>query len=164
MLVGRSLVCCPHIVVDSAVLVQGEGRFKWELRRDSSASAQRLSHACCEGFAAVDCCSFFFNFLLPFSSPCRLYIEKLSVPQEKRITLVEYLQQLSRHRNFLWFVCMNLIQVGAAVTCWDSEDEHWLWLLGDSNAQLPRKGRGVSDVCLISEPPTLACRDPSASC
>uniref|UniRef100_A0A8C9F0N2 Major facilitator superfamily domain containing 13A n=1 Tax=Pavo cristatus TaxID=9049 RepID=A0A8C9F0N2_PAVCR len=40
-----------------------------------------------------------------------LYIEKLSVPQEKRITLAEYLQQLSRHRNFLWFVCMNLIQV-----------------------------------------------------
>nr|XP_009939902.1 PREDICTED: transmembrane protein 180 isoform X2 [Opisthocomus hoazin] len=31
--------------------------------------------------------------------------------QEKRITLAEYLQQLSRHRNFLWFVCMNLIQV-----------------------------------------------------
>ncbi|NXO67299.1 MF13A protein, partial [Phainopepla nitens] len=40
-----------------------------------------------------------------------LYIEKLSVPQEKRITLAEYLQQLSRHRNFLWFVCMNLVQV-----------------------------------------------------
>uniref|UniRef100_A0A8U7ML06 Major facilitator superfamily domain containing 13A n=1 Tax=Corvus moneduloides TaxID=1196302 RepID=A0A8U7ML06_CORMO len=40
-----------------------------------------------------------------------LYIEKHSVPQEKRITLAEYLQQLSRHRNFLWFVCMNLIQV-----------------------------------------------------
>ncbi|XP_077640800.1 transmembrane protein 180 isoform X3 [Lonchura striata] len=39
-----------------------------------------------------------------------LYIEKLSVPQEKRITLAEYLQQLSRHRNFLWFVCMNLVQ------------------------------------------------------
>ncbi|XP_061857311.1 transmembrane protein 180 isoform X1 [Colius striatus] len=40
-----------------------------------------------------------------------LYIEKLSVPQEKRITLAEYLQQLCRHHNFLWFVCMNLIQV-----------------------------------------------------
>ncbi|XP_030309547.1 transmembrane protein 180 isoform X3 [Calypte anna] len=40
-----------------------------------------------------------------------LYIEKLSTPQEKRITLAEYLQQLSRHRNFLWFVCMNLVQV-----------------------------------------------------
>ncbi|XP_063019383.1 transmembrane protein 180 isoform X2 [Melospiza melodia melodia] len=39
-----------------------------------------------------------------------LYIEKLSVPQEKRITLAEYLQQLSRHRNFLWFVCVNLVQ------------------------------------------------------
>uniref|UniRef100_A0A8B9BRG1 Major facilitator superfamily domain containing 13A n=1 Tax=Anser brachyrhynchus TaxID=132585 RepID=A0A8B9BRG1_9AVES len=41
----------------------------------------------------------------------QLYIEKLSVPQEKRITLAEYLQQLTRHRNFLWFVCMNLVQV-----------------------------------------------------
>ncbi|KAM9188790.1 transmembrane protein 180 isoform 2-T2 [Mergus octosetaceus] len=41
----------------------------------------------------------------------QLYIEKLSVPQEKRITLAEYLQQLKRHRNFLWFVCMNLVQV-----------------------------------------------------
>uniref|UniRef100_A0A803Y2H9 Major facilitator superfamily domain containing 13A n=1 Tax=Meleagris gallopavo TaxID=9103 RepID=A0A803Y2H9_MELGA len=40
-----------------------------------------------------------------------LYVEKPSVPQEKKITLAEYLQQLSRHRNFLWFVCMNLIQV-----------------------------------------------------
>ncbi|KGL74348.1 Transmembrane protein 180, partial [Tinamus guttatus] len=40
-----------------------------------------------------------------------LYIEKHSVPQEQRITLAEYLQQLSRHRNFLWFVCMNLVQV-----------------------------------------------------
>lgn len=62
------------------------------------------------------------------SSPFRLYIEKLSVPQEKRITLAEYLQQLSRHRNFLWFVCMNLIQVGTAATRCDSEDERWLWL------------------------------------
>ncbi|XP_060097753.1 transmembrane protein 180 [Heteronotia binoei] len=40
-----------------------------------------------------------------------LYIDKPSVQQEKRITLAEYLKQLSRHRNFLWFVSMNLIQV-----------------------------------------------------
>lgn len=52
-------------------------------------------------------------FVCPSSSPFRLYIEKHSVPQEKRITLAEYLQQLKRHRNFLWFVCMNLVQVGA---------------------------------------------------
>ncbi|XP_010084803.1 PREDICTED: transmembrane protein 180 isoform X1 [Pterocles gutturalis] len=45
------------------------------------------------------------------SSPFSLYIEKLSIPEEKKITLGEYLQQLSRHRNFLWFVCMNLVQV-----------------------------------------------------
>ncbi|XP_068954942.1 transmembrane protein 180 isoform X2 [Petaurus breviceps papuanus] len=31
--------------------------------------------------------------------------------EEKRVTLGEYLQQLARHRNFLWFVGMNLVQV-----------------------------------------------------
>ncbi|XP_039337213.1 transmembrane protein 180 isoform X1 [Mauremys reevesii] len=40
-----------------------------------------------------------------------LYIEQPSAPLEKRITLGEYLKQLSRHHNFLWFVCMNLVQV-----------------------------------------------------
>uniref|UniRef100_A0ACB8F9T8 Transmembrane protein 180 n=1 Tax=Sphaerodactylus townsendi TaxID=933632 RepID=A0ACB8F9T8_9SAUR len=40
-----------------------------------------------------------------------LYIDTPSVQPEKRITLAEYLKQLSRHRNFLWFVSMNLIQV-----------------------------------------------------
>ncbi|XP_018408906.1 PREDICTED: transmembrane protein 180 [Nanorana parkeri] len=40
-----------------------------------------------------------------------LYVEKSSVSPEKNITLLEYLRQLSRQRNFLWFVCMNLVQV-----------------------------------------------------
>ncbi|KAM5142183.1 transmembrane protein 180 isoform 1-T5 [Mantella aurantiaca] len=40
-----------------------------------------------------------------------LYVEESSVSPEKKITLLEYLRQLSRHRNFLWFVCMNLVQV-----------------------------------------------------
>nr|XP_033799700.1 transmembrane protein 180 [Geotrypetes seraphini] len=40
-----------------------------------------------------------------------LYIDQGSNPEDKRITLAEYLKQLSRHRNFLWFVCMNLVQV-----------------------------------------------------
>ncbi|MEE6485980.1 hypothetical protein FKM82_014472 [Ascaphus truei] len=40
-----------------------------------------------------------------------LYVNQPSVPPEKRITLTEYLKQLSRHRNFLWFVSMNLVQV-----------------------------------------------------
>lgn len=61
----------------------------------------------CEGVTVV------LYFVCSSSSPFRLYIEKHSVPQEKRITLAEYLQQLKRHRNFLWFVCMNLVQVGA---------------------------------------------------
>lgn len=89
----------------------------------------------------------------------RLYIEKFSIPQEKRITLAEYLQQLSRHRNFLWFVCMNLIQVGTEVTRYDSEDEHWLWLfeMRDSAVyEFPRKGRDVSSTHLLSEPPVNA--------
>ncbi|XP_072280587.1 transmembrane protein 180 [Pyxicephalus adspersus] len=40
-----------------------------------------------------------------------LLVEESSVSPEKNITLFEYLKQLSRHRNFLWFVCMNLVQV-----------------------------------------------------
>ncbi|RXN10126.1 transmembrane protein 180 [Labeo rohita] len=35
----------------------------------------------------------------PFTSP------------EKPVTLGEYLKQLSRHKNFMWFVSMNLVQV-----------------------------------------------------
>ncbi|KAB5555625.1 hypothetical protein PHYPO_G00036300 [Pangasianodon hypophthalmus] len=44
-------------------------------------------------------------------------LKELSVGQaplaqtEKPITLGEYLKQLSRHRNFMWFVSMNLVQV-----------------------------------------------------
>ncbi|XP_027707752.1 transmembrane protein 180 isoform X1 [Vombatus ursinus] len=39
-------------------------------------------------------------------------VEKPSADEgEKRVTLGEYLQQLARHRNFLWFVGMNLVQV-----------------------------------------------------
>lgn len=33
---------------------------------------------------------------------------------EKPITLGEYLKQLSSHRNFMWFVSMNLVQVNIA--------------------------------------------------
>lgn len=40
-----------------------------------------------------------------------LYIDQTSILQKERITLAEYLKQLSRQRNFLWFVCMNLLQV-----------------------------------------------------
>ncbi|XP_053306376.1 transmembrane protein 180 [Spea bombifrons] len=40
-----------------------------------------------------------------------LYVDKLCAPPEKRITLMEYLRQLSRHHNLLWFVSMNLVQV-----------------------------------------------------
>lgn len=102
-LLAISKHCCTFYCFD---LVQGEERLGWELRRDSSASTQGELAALPSLVRAIhDCC---------FPSPFRLYIEKLSTPQEKRITLAEYLQQLSRHRNFLWFVCMNLVQVGAA--------------------------------------------------
>ncbi|KAK2866471.1 hypothetical protein Q7C36_002527 [Tachysurus vachellii] len=45
------------------------------------------------------------------------FLKELSVgqaplaPTEKPITLGEYLKQLSHHRNFMWFVSMNLVQV-----------------------------------------------------
>ncbi|KAM9327307.1 transmembrane protein 180 [Gastrophryne carolinensis] len=40
-----------------------------------------------------------------------LYVEPPSASPERQTTLLEYLRQLSRHRNFLCFVCMNLLQV-----------------------------------------------------
>nr|XP_006007445.1 PREDICTED: transmembrane protein 180 [Latimeria chalumnae]XP_014350880.1 PREDICTED: transmembrane protein 180 [Latimeria chalumnae] len=40
-----------------------------------------------------------------------LYVGPAPLTGEKQLTLAEYLRQLSRHRNFLWFVCMNLVQV-----------------------------------------------------
>lgn len=40
-----------------------------------------------------------------------LCIGEAPLAQDSRLTLAEYLKQLSRHRNFLWFVSMNLLQV-----------------------------------------------------
>ncbi|KAL4612922.1 transmembrane protein 180-like [Arapaima gigas] len=40
-----------------------------------------------------------------------LCVGKAPLAQEQSITLGQYLRQLSRHRNFLWFVSMNLVQV-----------------------------------------------------
>ncbi|KAM3843303.1 LOW QUALITY PROTEIN: transmembrane protein 180-like [Diretmus argenteus] len=46
-----------------------------------------------------------------------LLLKELSVghapftQQEKPVTIREYLRQLSKHRNFMWFVSMNLVQV-----------------------------------------------------
>ncbi|XP_067858184.1 transmembrane protein 180 [Heptranchias perlo] len=40
-----------------------------------------------------------------------LYISQAPLAQEQTLTLAEYLKQLSRHRNFAWFVSMNLVQV-----------------------------------------------------
>ncbi|XP_028651574.1 transmembrane protein 180 [Erpetoichthys calabaricus] len=45
------------------------------------------------------------------SALTELHIDQPALGQEKSLTLGEYLKQLSRHRNFLWFVCMNLLQV-----------------------------------------------------
>ncbi|XP_078269507.1 transmembrane protein 180 [Rhinoraja longicauda] len=40
-----------------------------------------------------------------------LYISQTPVAQEQTLTFSEYLKQLSRHQNFVWFVSMNLVQV-----------------------------------------------------
>ncbi|XP_042192873.1 transmembrane protein 180 [Callorhinchus milii] len=40
-----------------------------------------------------------------------LYVNQASNSQEEKLTFGEYLKQLSRHRNFVWFVSMNLVQV-----------------------------------------------------
>ncbi|KAJ8365285.1 hypothetical protein SKAU_G00141160 [Synaphobranchus kaupii] len=40
-----------------------------------------------------------------------LCIGQAPLAQEKMVTLGEYLSQLSKHKNFMWFVSMNLVQV-----------------------------------------------------
>ncbi|XP_035262519.1 transmembrane protein 180 [Anguilla anguilla] len=40
-----------------------------------------------------------------------LCIGQAPLAQEKSVTLGEYLSQLSKHKNFMWFVSMNLVQV-----------------------------------------------------
>ncbi|XP_061089224.1 transmembrane protein 180 [Conger conger] len=40
-----------------------------------------------------------------------LCVGQAPLVQEKAVTLGEYLSQLSKHKNFMWFVSMNLVQV-----------------------------------------------------
>ncbi|KAI1887053.1 hypothetical protein AGOR_G00202070 [Albula goreensis] len=40
-----------------------------------------------------------------------LCVGQAPLAQEKTVTLGEYLSQLSKHKNFMWFVSMNLVQV-----------------------------------------------------
>ncbi|XP_066549248.1 transmembrane protein 180 [Amia ocellicauda] len=40
-----------------------------------------------------------------------LCVGQTPLAQDKTVTLGEYLKQLSKHRNFMWFVTMNLVQV-----------------------------------------------------
>ncbi|XP_036407519.1 transmembrane protein 180 [Megalops cyprinoides] len=40
-----------------------------------------------------------------------LCVGQAPLVQDKAVTLGEYLRQLSKHRNFMWFVSMNLVQV-----------------------------------------------------
>ncbi|XP_023675967.2 transmembrane protein 180 [Paramormyrops kingsleyae] len=40
-----------------------------------------------------------------------LCVDAAPLAHDKPVTLGQYLRQLSRHRNFLWFVSMNLVQV-----------------------------------------------------
>lgn len=50
--------------------------------------------------------------LIPPSLSLRLSIGQSPLTQqEKPVTLGEYLRQLSKHRNFMWFASMNLVQV-----------------------------------------------------
>lgn len=38
-------------------------------------------------------------------------VHALPAHPEKPVTIGQYLKQLSRHKNFMWFVSMNLVQV-----------------------------------------------------
>lgn len=69
--------------------------------------------------------TFFFSLPVSVVSPLRLTplsfflspYRRLSVGHaplahtEKPVTIRQYLGQLSKHRNFMWFVSMNLVQV-----------------------------------------------------
>ena len=49
------------------------------------------------------------------STPCcRLSVGPPAPPQQSPLSLGEYLRQLSKHRNFMWFSSMNLLQVRSA--------------------------------------------------
>lgn len=51
--------------------------------------------------------------LFPLPLPPRLSVGHVAAvhPEKAAVTIGQYLRQLSRQRNFLWFVSMNLIQV-----------------------------------------------------
>lgn len=59
----------------------------------------------------------FFRLLLFFLSYFLFFYPRLSVGNaplthpEKPLTIGQYLKQLSKHKNFMWFVSMNLVQV-----------------------------------------------------
>lgn len=54
---------------------------------------------------------------LTVSFSCRLSVGHAPLTHpEKPVTVGRYLKQLSRQRNFLWFVSMNLVQVGCELT------------------------------------------------
>jgi len=51
---------------------------------------------------------------LPISPHHRLSVGQATPPQEQPVTMGQYLRQLSKHRNFMWFASMNLVQVNTS--------------------------------------------------
>lgn len=62
---------------------------------------------------ALNCVPHVSALLFLLSLPPRLSAGHIAAvhPEKAAVTIGQYLRQLSRHRNFLWFVSMNLIQV-----------------------------------------------------
>lgn len=53
---------------------------------------------------------FYLTAAVLLSSP-RLTVEASPAHSDKPVTIAQYLRQLSKHRNFMWFASMNLVQV-----------------------------------------------------
>lgn len=59
----------------------------------------------------LEVCIYLSEYLFSFCST-RLSVGHAPLTQsEKPVTVGQYLRQLSKHRNFMWFVSMNLVQV-----------------------------------------------------
>lgn len=97
----------------------------------------RHRHSKSKGFVltttdSVVCCLHFPLYLTGLSVCPRLSVDQASPTHPKAVTIRQYLRQLSRHRNFIWFVSMNLIQVNfrsgfSIKILWHSSCSHVFW-------------------------------------
>lgn len=83
------------------------------------------------------------------------------------ITLGQYLRQLARHQNFLWFVGMDLVQVWGAIPspllqgCFEMEmQEPSLGFDGRKVGELGDLGSSTFCLCSLAYTPLCVCPPP----